>query len=266
MADPRSDSSLLQTLTDRQRKVLELLVRGRTNPEIAEELGVSLDGAKWHLREIFAKLGVDSREEASEAWREYNSARSRARRAMTPLLSWVTLTRLTTGGATVAIGASVVAAGIAMATRTGDAQDAASPSPTPGPLYSVVRVDSHSMLPTLPAGTLYILDVLAYLDVAPTRGDIIAFVDPRKSDDVLVKRVIAVSGDTVEIADGVVILNGTALAEDYVAAPWIGTHRMILIPDGQVYVLGDNRDNSLDSRSPGIGLVPVALVVGRVRP
>jgi DNA-binding CsgD family transcriptional regulator len=56
-------------LTDRQREVLELISRGKTNFEIANALGITLDGAKWHVREIMAKLGCDTREEAVAIWR-----------------------------------------------------------------------------------------------------------------------------------------------------------------------------------------------------
>jgi DNA-binding CsgD family transcriptional regulator len=58
--------------TPRQREVFDLLVQGKTNGEIAEALGISLAGAKWHISEIASKLGVDSREEAAEYWRAYN--------------------------------------------------------------------------------------------------------------------------------------------------------------------------------------------------
>ena len=56
-------------LTPRQREVLALVALGRTNPEIAEQLGISLEGAKYHVREIMAKLEVDSREETADWWR-----------------------------------------------------------------------------------------------------------------------------------------------------------------------------------------------------
>jgi len=61
-------------LTERQRQVLELIARGRTNFEVAQELGITLDGAKWHLREIMSKLGCDTREEAVAIWRGRPSA------------------------------------------------------------------------------------------------------------------------------------------------------------------------------------------------
>jgi DNA-binding CsgD family transcriptional regulator/heat shock protein HslJ len=77
--------------TPRQRQVLDLITRGRSNQEIADELGVSLDGAKWHMREILSKLGVATREEAAEYWRRYNGWPARLRRipATFPLIRWL---------------------------------------------------------------------------------------------------------------------------------------------------------------------------------
>lgn len=67
-------------LTAKQRKVISLIEQGKTNYEIAQELGVSLEGAKYHVSEILAKLDVNSREDAVRAWREYNSTGARIRR------------------------------------------------------------------------------------------------------------------------------------------------------------------------------------------
>ncbi|MEX0782173.1 MAG: helix-turn-helix transcriptional regulator [Dehalococcoidia bacterium] len=58
--------------TPRQREVLDLMSRGKTNTEIGESLGISLDGAKWHVSEILSKLQAESREEAGDYWRRYN--------------------------------------------------------------------------------------------------------------------------------------------------------------------------------------------------
>lgn len=67
-------------LSDRQRFVLDLIAAGRTNPEIAERLGITLNGAKWNVSEILTKLGFDSREEAAAYWRDHQRWPSRARR------------------------------------------------------------------------------------------------------------------------------------------------------------------------------------------
>ncbi|MBI5948942.1 MAG: helix-turn-helix transcriptional regulator [Chloroflexi bacterium] len=69
-------------LSPRQCEVLELVARGRTNGEIAEALGITLDGVKWHIREILTKLEVGSREEAAAVWRERKGAASQLRRML----------------------------------------------------------------------------------------------------------------------------------------------------------------------------------------
>jgi len=68
---PHLETRYKHELTQRQREVLELIAKGRTNAEIAEHLSVSLDGAKYHVREIMDKLGAESREEAVEIWRRH---------------------------------------------------------------------------------------------------------------------------------------------------------------------------------------------------
>lgn len=88
--------------TPRQREVLDLLVRGRTNSQIAESLGISLDGAKWHVSEIISRLGVDSRDEAAEYWRHRNGLRMRFTRVAAGLfgsgaLKWTAATVFVAG-------------------------------------------------------------------------------------------------------------------------------------------------------------------------
>ena len=73
MAAWTQHSNRIGQLTDRQREVLKLMASGRTNPEIADLLGVSLSGAKWHVSEVISRLGVETREEATEVWREEHS-------------------------------------------------------------------------------------------------------------------------------------------------------------------------------------------------
>ena len=95
-------------LTERQKEVLRLIVRGRTNGQIAEELGLSLDGVKWHVREILGRLGVESREEAAEWWRRNRGTRER----MPSWLGWPVAAGF--GGAAAAAGVVVVAVVIAV--------------------------------------------------------------------------------------------------------------------------------------------------------
>lgn len=96
--------------TSRQRQVLDLLTKGRTNTQIAEALGISRDGAKWHVSEVLSKLGVDSREEAAGYWRARNGLRLRFTRmfgALIPGAGW-----LKVAGAVSGVG--VVVAGLAV--------------------------------------------------------------------------------------------------------------------------------------------------------
>ena len=111
--------------TPRQREVLDLLVCGNTNSEIAARLGISLDGAKWHVSEIITRLGVDSRDEAAEYWRHHNGMRMRFSRVMAGLFSsgalkWSAATVLVTG--------VVAASAIAIIALRENAGDEAEPS------------------------------------------------------------------------------------------------------------------------------------------
>ena len=93
--------------TARQKEVLELLSNGRTNPEIAEALGISRDGAKYHVNEILSKLGSNSRDEAAEYWRRYNGLRPRFGRVFRSLFAIAPLkwgaAMAVTGGAAFAV-------------------------------------------------------------------------------------------------------------------------------------------------------------------
>ena len=68
--------------TPRQREVLSLLASKKSNQQIADELGISLDGAKWHMREILSKLNVETREDAAEYWRLYQGWKPRLARSL----------------------------------------------------------------------------------------------------------------------------------------------------------------------------------------
>ena len=100
----------VEELTPRQREVLALLARGATNFEIAQALGISLEGAKYHVREITGRLGVATREEAADWWREQRRPAARLRRGF----GWF-LPRLAVAGAilaSLALTAVVVAVGV----------------------------------------------------------------------------------------------------------------------------------------------------------
>jgi signal peptidase I len=123
-----------------------------------------------------------------------------------------------------------------------------------------IRVDGASMEPTLVTGEYVIVSKLSYRLGSPQRGDIIVFHFPRDPKEEYIKRVIGLPGDEVEIKNGVVFVNGQKLNESYlkVKTDNMGTWR---VPAGQLFVLGDNRNNSSDSRS--WGTVPIDYVVGK---
>jgi hypothetical protein len=110
---------------------LGLLVLGRTNGQIADELGISLDGAKWHVSEIITKLGVDSREEAAEYWRAHNGMRLRFTRALRALLPGAMWAKVAAAGATLAVvGGAGVLVVVAVQSGSGGAAGDGSPSAT----------------------------------------------------------------------------------------------------------------------------------------
>jgi signal peptidase I len=127
------------------------------------------------------------------------------------------------------------------------------------------RIPSESMAPTLVAGDQVLVDKRAYRGHVPRRGDLAVFHAPR-TGEILLKRVVAVGGDLVGIEDGVLVVDGRRPPEPYVADPdaidsvYFGPVR---VRPGTVFVLGDNRGNSEDSRE--FGAVPTGRLIGRVR-
>lgn len=123
-----------------------------------------------------------------------------------------------------------------------------------------VRVDGFSMQPTLQDGEYVLVNRLAFRNNLPTRGDIIVFVSPQAPDLDLIKRVIGLPGDTVKISDGKVQVNGQILDEPYITAAPIYNGEWN-VPEGNLFVLGDNRNDSSDSHA--WGLLPIENVIGK---
>lgn len=123
-----------------------------------------------------------------------------------------------------------------------------------------VRVENISMEPTLQPGEFILVNKMAYRLGDFNRGDVVIFHYPRNPIEDYIKRVIGLPGETVAVHDGKVYVNNQPLDEPYIAAPPQYTGEWV-VPEDQVFVLGDNRNQSSDSHS--WGFVPHDLVVGR---
>ena len=142
-------------------------------------------------------------------------------------------------------------------------------------VFTLVEVEGESMYPTLEDGDRLFTRIIAYNK--PQQGDIIIFNpsiseedrSPNK-DTAYVKRVIALEGQTVDIQDGKVIVDGVILEEDYISEEIYGksqnaTEFPFTVPEGTVFVLGDNRNRSHDSRSKDVGAVPLDNIIGKAQ-
>jgi signal peptidase I len=123
-----------------------------------------------------------------------------------------------------------------------------------------IRVDGDSMDPTLASGEYIIVNRLSYRLGTPQRGDIIVFHFPGNPQEEYIKRVIGLPGDDVQVKNGRVYINDQLLNESYIAVKmdYTGSWQ---VPAGQLFVLGDNRNNSSDSHD--WGTVPMDYVVGK---
>jgi signal peptidase I len=151
------------------------------------------------------------------------------------------------------------------------------------------QVDGSSMVPNLDDGEMLLvnrnvymhLDINKYIDVLPfvehngehivypfnppERGDIVVFNPPNRSDKPYIKRVIGLPGETVSFKDGFVYINGHKVKEPYLDGDETKCNRSVcpevVVPEGSVYVMGDNRENSADSRS--FGPVSIESIIGK---
>ena len=153
-------------------------------------------------------------------------------------------------------------------------------------LFQAFYIPSPSMEPTLNVGDRVLVNKIPYYFHDPRRGDIIVFSDPhpgvqedrgvvggffhwlfegfgfaRPSNEDFIKRVIGLPGETVEGRGGFVYMNGKKLVEPYLTQP-TQPFAAVTVPAGKLFVMGDNRGNSLDSRF-GLGFVPIDKVIGK---
>lgn len=113
------------------------------------------------------------------------------------------------------------------------------------------RVDGASMQPGLHTDEFVIVDKMSYLFQSPQRGDVIVFHYPRDTSKDFIKRIIGLPGDTIRVTSTSVIVDGQTLHEPYISLPFNFENDTWNLGPGQFFVMGDHRDNSLDSRSWG---------------
>ena len=128
-----------------------------------------------------------------------------------------------------------------------------------------IGVVGSSMVPTLEQGDRLIISKLFY---TPQQGDIVVLQKDSFADYPLIKRVIATEGQTVDIDfdAGVVYVDGVALDEPYTAEPTVVREDFdepVTVPEGCIFVMGDNRNRSTDSRTDSIGCVDTRLIMGK---
>lgn len=134
-------------------------------------------------------------------------------------------------------------------------------------IFTLARVDGPSMNPTLEHGDTLFTSRLMY---TPEVGDIVIFRPPNSPKTPYVKRVIALGGQTVDIdpITGAVTVDGKTYDEPYIKEPIVRMGNMEFpykVPENTIFVLGDNRNNSHDSRDTDVGAVPVKNIIGKAQ-
>jgi signal peptidase I, bacterial type len=130
-------------------------------------------------------------------------------------------------------------------------------------VFETVSVDGHSMDPTLNHKDRLIVEKVSYYFRAPKPGDIVVIKYPADPKEKFIKRVIAVGGDRVRIENNKLYINDVPKNEPYILEKTMNDFNQVTIPQNTVFVLGDNRNNSRDSRYSDVGFVDYNMVVGR---
>lgn len=142
-----------------------------------------------------------------------------------------------------------------------------------GAVYLIVQyvgertvVSGDSMYPSLSDGDSLIVDKISYRFIDPDRYDVVVFPFQYQEGTFYIKRVIGLPGETVQIMDGSVYINGKALNDPYgyesIRNPGLASNPITLKED-EYFVLGDNRNNSADSREPSVGTILREDMIGR---
>jgi signal peptidase I len=126
----------------------------------------------------------------------------------------------------------------------------------------LITVSGRSMEPTLWNNEKVLVGKVEYYYSQPKRGDIIIVRYPDR-DENIIKRVVATAGETVSVSGGCAYVNGKELDEPYILEDINGDYADFKVPEGMIFVMGDNRNNSEDSRMSEVGPVPLNKVLGK---
>lgn len=129
-------------------------------------------------------------------------------------------------------------------------------------IFEMIRVEGSSMEPTFYTGERVFSEKMSYMFSSPKRGDVVIVHYPYSDTTKMIKRVIGLPGETVEIREGAFYIDGELLDESNYWSDIIETHYYmdpVVVPDNSVFVVGDNRNHSSDSRD--VGPIPMSRVV-----
>jgi signal peptidase I len=133
--------------------------------------------------------------------------------------------------------------------------------------WRIFSVSSSSMEPTLRFGERFVADMIYFDTHAPAAGDLVVYRLPKDPDTIYIKRIVSRGGDRIVFREGRAVVNGTATADPGIKvldprSPYNNSPEFA-VPAGHVFVAGDNRSNSTDSRVASHGFVPVGNLIGR---
>lgn len=130
-------------------------------------------------------------------------------------------------------------------------------------VFQMALVNQISMNPTLYEGQMLVISKIDYFVGNPQRGDIVVLKDEAENK-LLIKRVIGLPGEEIQLQNGKVYINSKELEPDYTSFPTFAlTQEAWTLPQGEYFVLGDNREHSRDSRSGDVGLVQRKNIIGK---
>lgn len=117
-------------------------------------------------------------------------------------------------------------------------------------VISSIHVPTGSMIPTIQIDDRLFGNRLAYINSEPQRGDIVVFPWPDNEEEIYIKRIVGLPGETINIIDGMVYINGSEvpLEEPYLKEKPYGSYGPFVVPEGCYFMMGDNRNSSSDSR------------------